>query len=287
MVWPVLGADHPTSAPLKKIRANGVELHYIDQGKGVPVVFVHGGLVDYRRWFDQVEPFAKKYRVIAYSRRYNFPNKNARLDPAYSAAVDAEDLAAFIKKLKLGPVHVIGESYGALAALFLAVRHPDLVRSLVLAEAPMLGWLNASPEGKVEFDQFQERLWQPVGRAFERGDNHKVLSVVAAYFLGGAKVDDIPPDLRQVVEANLREWQALSKSADAFPSLRREEVAVIRVPTLLLEGANTLPLHRLLDAQSAALLPNHRKVIIENATHEMWDEQPAVCREATLAFLAR
>jgi len=42
MVWPVLGADHPTSAPLKKIRANGVELHYIDQGKGVPVVFVHG-----------------------------------------------------------------------------------------------------------------------------------------------------------------------------------------------------------------------------------------------------
>jgi hypothetical protein len=63
MVWPVLGADHPTSAPLKKIRANGVELHYIDQGKGVPVVFVHGGLVDYRRWFDQVEPFAKKYRI--------------------------------------------------------------------------------------------------------------------------------------------------------------------------------------------------------------------------------
>ena len=42
IVGPDLGAEPPTYPSLKKIRAHGVELHYIDQGKGVPVVFVHG-----------------------------------------------------------------------------------------------------------------------------------------------------------------------------------------------------------------------------------------------------
>ncbi|OAI41959.1 hypothetical protein AYO41_05005 [Verrucomicrobia bacterium SCGC AG-212-E04] len=272
---------------LKKVRANGVELSYVDQGKGTPVVFVHGGLVDYRRWLDQMGPFAAKYRVIAYSRRYNFPNKNPRVDPAYSAAVDAEDLAALIKKLKLGRVYVIGESYGAYAAMILAVRHPEVVRSLVLAEAPMLTWLNASPEGKVEFEQFQERLWQPVGRAFAAGDNAQALAVITAFFFDGAKVETVPPEIRAMVEQNFPEWQALTKSSDAFPTLRPEEVAAIRVPVLLMQGEKSLPLHRILDAQYAALLPNYKIAIVPNATHEMWDEQPAACREKSMEFLPR
>jgi len=95
---------------------NGITLHYVDLGKGVPVIFVHGSLSDGGYWADQVREFAKRYRAIAYSRRYNFPNSNpARA--GYSAAVDAEDLAAFIGALHLGRVVVIGHSYGALTAL--------------------------------------------------------------------------------------------------------------------------------------------------------------------------
>jgi pimeloyl-ACP methyl ester carboxylesterase len=277
----------PETTPLKKIQVNGVELHYLDQGSGVPVVFIHGGLVDYRRWTLQVEPFARHYRVITYSRRYNFPNQNPRIDPAYSAAIDAEDLAALIKGLRLGQVNVVGESHGAYTALYLAVRHPELVNKLVLAEAPMLRWLNSSPEGKAAFDEYQDRLWHPVGQAFSRGDSAAAMKVIAAFFLDGATVASMPPDLRALVEANLREWQALSTSSDAFPSLRRDEVAGIRAPTLLMGGAQTLTLHKLLDAQYAALLPHSTRVVIPNATHEMWDEQPALCREKTLEFLAR
>lgn len=277
----------PDTPTLKKIQVNGVELHYLDQGRGVPVVFIHGGLVDYRRWALQVEPFARHYRVITYSRRYNFPNQNPHIDPAYSAAVDAEDLAALITKLQLGRVYVVGESHGASTALFLAVRHPELVGKLVLAEAPLLPWLNSSPEGKAAFDDFQDRLWHPVGQAFSRGDSPAAMKLIAAFFMDGATVESMPPDLRALVEANLREWQALSTSTDAFPNLRREEMAGIRAPTLLLGGAQTLTLHKLLDAQYAVLLPHCTRVIIPNATHEMWDEQPADCREKTLEFLER
>jgi non-heme chloroperoxidase len=252
----------------------------------VPVVFVHGGLVDYRRWNEQLEQFSRTYKVVSYSRRYNYPNHNTRIDPAYSAAVDAEDLAAFIKRLGLGPVHVVGESYGAYGVLFFAVRHPELVRTLTLAEAPMMGWLDVSVEGKAAHADFQKRLWEPVGLAFKRGDNEAVLALVVSYFLDGAKVADVPEELLSQVRANLAEWQALAASTDAFPSLRREEVAAIRAPTLLMQGEKTLPLHRILDAQYAALLPDRQLVTIEKAGHEMWEEQPVACREKTLHFLA-
>ena len=98
---------------------NGVRLHYVELGHGIPVVFVHGSLSDGRYWNDQIGEFAKHYRVIAYSRRYNFPNVNPSR-PGYSAITDADDLSALIERLHLGRVYVVGHSYGALTALFLS-----------------------------------------------------------------------------------------------------------------------------------------------------------------------
>jgi pimeloyl-ACP methyl ester carboxylesterase len=143
MIWLALCAVLPQplfaqktfgQASPKSVRVNGVELHYLDQGKGVPVVLVHGGLEDYRAWQPQMETFSQRYRTIAYSRRHNYPNPRMAPGIDYSVIVDADDLAALIRKLTLAPAHVVGVSYGAYTALFLAVRHPALVRSLVLSE---------------------------------------------------------------------------------------------------------------------------------------------------------
>jgi pimeloyl-ACP methyl ester carboxylesterase len=123
---------------------HGITLHYVDEGTGVPVIFVHGSLSDGGYWADQIGPFAQHYRAIAYSRRYNYPNDNPARS-GYSAIIDAEDLAAFIHTLHLGKVVVIGHSYGAFAALFLAARHPELVRALVLAEPPVVSLLTHLP----------------------------------------------------------------------------------------------------------------------------------------------
>ena len=57
--------------------------------------------------------------MIAYSRRYNYPNNNAEI-PDHSAIVEARDLAALLDALKLERVHIVGYSYGALTALFFA-----------------------------------------------------------------------------------------------------------------------------------------------------------------------
>jgi len=56
---------------------DGVVFHYTEQGRGVPIVFVHGSLVDSSSWNRELTVFSADYRAIAYSRRYNSPNTNA------------------------------------------------------------------------------------------------------------------------------------------------------------------------------------------------------------------
>jgi len=51
------------------IHVNGVDLEYVDEGTGVPVVFSHGGGSDLRYWEPQREVFAARYRFVAYSHR--------------------------------------------------------------------------------------------------------------------------------------------------------------------------------------------------------------------------
>lgn len=269
---------------LKRVRANGVDLHYVEAGKGVPVILVHGGLDDYRMWEAQIEPFAVRYRVFAYSRRYNYPNQSPYLRPNHSAIIEAEDLAALIRKLKLGPVHVVGHSYGALTALWLAVKHPELVRTVVLAEPPVLRWVAEKPEGRILFNTFMD-MWRRVGDALRRGKREEALRLTFNYFIGEGAFDQVPEAQRNYLMQNIREWQALSTSRDAFPILPRADVSKMKVPALMLSGGRTLEILKLVDAELAPLLANGERVVLPNATHDMWNEQPDDCRRAVLAFL--
>ena len=116
---------------------NGVDLTYIEQGRGEPVLFVHGGSGDYRAWDQQMDAFAAGYRAIALSCRGSWPN--AKLGPQEPVTLDTfvDDLAEFIRALDAGPVHLIGHSSpGGFASLRLASQHPELLRTLVLLEPP-------------------------------------------------------------------------------------------------------------------------------------------------------
>jgi non-heme chloroperoxidase len=128
---------------VRLISVNDTKLAYIELGQGEPVIFVHGGLQDYRMWSEHLPKFAGRYRAIAYSRRNNYPN-DVSPDGMPDGAADAhgDDLAAFVRALGLSKVRVVAHSSGAHAALFFAATHPDMVVSLALNEPPALGLLN-------------------------------------------------------------------------------------------------------------------------------------------------
>ena len=149
------GAEEVASPKSECIQLDsGIRLNYIEAGEGTPVIFIHGTLGDLYMWTSFVESFGRDYHAIAYSRRYNYPNGNSVPPKAnHSTAIESADLAEFITKLKLPPVHVVGYSYGGYTALHLAVDHPEMVRTLVLAEPPLLPWLADMPEHQDEGKQ--------------------------------------------------------------------------------------------------------------------------------------
>ena len=270
---------------LQKVVANGVELHYIEQGQGDPLVLLHGGLSDYREWGPQMARFAQTHRVIAYSQRYYYPNQNLPIVDNYTTLVDAEDLAALLQALKLERSHVIGNSSGAFMALAMALDHPALVRTLTLAEPPILHWATGLPGGDAVLADFMGAFWEPVGAAFRQGDKELALRTSLKFFIGDDVLEQLPAEVRQALEENLVGWEAFTTSADCFPMLDQARVAQLPMPILLLTAEKTLPIHQLVNRELVRLLPQAKHVTIPNATHEMWAEQPETCGKAVLTFL--
>jgi len=271
---------------------NGIVLHYVDQGKGTPVIFVHGSLSDGGYWADQVGQFAEHYRAIAYSRRHNYPNINPART-GYSAVADAEDLAGFIYALHLGKVVVIGHSYGALAALFLVANHPELVRALVLAEPPAISLLEHLPGDKAKtgeemFQDIQRRMVTPMHQAFLRGDRDAGIGAFMTYVFNNPHAwDHMTESARDETLRDAHEWDVMMTAGTLFPDIEPGTIKKITAPVLLLSGAKSYPFLGLISEELARLLPNREAITLPNAGHQMWYQAPEVCRKDVETFLGR
>ena len=271
--------------PPTRLRVRGVELHYVERGRGEPLILLHGGQGDYRSWAPQMEAFSERYRVISYSRRYNFPNDNPLTSRYRSAYTDADDLAALIRRLKLGRVHLVGTSAGALAALVLAVEHPGMARSLVLAEPPVHRWAKDDPNGEPLYKEFMAAIWEPAAAAFKAGDDRGAMRVLVDGFGGAGRFDRLPPEAREVAMQNSHFFKVATALADPFPELSKEKVRRLRVPVLIVTGENTIRIHKFVNDELARLLPKAERVTIPEAGHGSARENPRAFNEAALRFL--
>ncbi len=111
-----------------------ISMFYRCYGAGDPVLLLHGGFMFAEAWASQIPALSRHYRVIAPDSRGHGRTTLGTRELTYRRM--AEDDAALIEALGLGPAHVIGSSDGGTTALALAMQRPDLVRSLVLLGAP-------------------------------------------------------------------------------------------------------------------------------------------------------
>lgn len=277
-----------SESPVDFQSATGVQLQYLAGGEGQPVVLVHGSLTDARYWVrsDQVDLLSTSHRVVAPSRRHNFPNRVSDDSRQYSAVDDAGDLISLIEGLELGPVHLVGHSYGAYASLVVALRSPHLLRSLVLAEPPIMRWLPELPRGGGIWESFEERVWAPLGRAFqEKGDIGGLDATANWYF--GAPFADIDPAWQQDFQDSVREWRALTTSRDAFPHISFDQLADIQIPTMVLSaGRNAGGFNDIIDEALVERIPGSRRVIIPDVSHEMFLDAPATVASHLEAFFS-
>ena len=129
---------------------------------------------DFRFWQFQIESFAQKFHVVSYSRRYAYPNQWPGDGEDNNLTNNATDLAELIiKRLDLGPAHLIGHSYGALTALYMAYKHPELVRTLVPGEPPVMSLL----ENNSRYSKDVYAIRENVQDAIRRGDMERAVRI--------------------------------------------------------------------------------------------------------------
>ena len=280
------------SAPKKVQVSDEIGLHYIEKGKGEPIIFVHGLCSDYSFWTRQLEGFAKQgYRAISFSRRHNYPNKNM-IGKNHSAIVEAEDLAAFIKKLGIKRANVVGFSYGAYTSLALTLKNPELVKNLILAEPPIAPWLADLPgedaeSGKAHLKKLLEQGVKPTQAAFAAGDDELALQAMMDCIGGEGLFQKLPEFVKKKNHQNINELKAFCISKNRYPDLDREQVRKLTVPTLIISGEKSVATSRFSDPELERLIPEkfRTRIIMKDTTHIMWVEKPVECRKLVLNFI--
>jgi pimeloyl-ACP methyl ester carboxylesterase len=121
------------------VNANGVNLYYETQGHGEPLVLIPYLAADQACYAFQVAKYAKRFTCITVDPR-GAGNSDKPAGP-YTTELFADDVAAFMRALGLGPAHVAGLSLAAAAGIWLAAKYPDGVKTLSLHSA----WPRSDP----------------------------------------------------------------------------------------------------------------------------------------------
>jgi non-heme chloroperoxidase len=279
----------PRPSHIKKVEVNGTELHYIEQGEGQPVIFVHGGLGDYRTWRPQIGPFSERYRAISYSRRGHYPNALPEDYTSSDMMLHVEDLAALIEALDLGRVHIVANSYGAYISLLLALHYPHLVRAMALAEPPVHPLLIRLPGGDALYEEFLRDAWRPAGEAFLRNDLQKGVRLFIEGAVGRGEADKLSPPVWDAMMKNALDMKVATHTPFEvhMPDFTCEDAAKIEAPTLLLYGERSPAKYRLINDELARCIPNAEKAVIPSAAHVLHNHNPEEHNRVVLDFLAR
>jgi pimeloyl-ACP methyl ester carboxylesterase len=127
---------------------NGMKMYYEIHGRGEPLIMLHGGVMGSEAFGSNIEALANTRQVIAVHLQGHGNTRD--IDRPFRFEYLADDVAALVAKLKLKQVDVLGWSFGGGTALQMAIRHPALVRKLVVVGQTMTreGWF---PEVNAEF----------------------------------------------------------------------------------------------------------------------------------------
>jgi pimeloyl-ACP methyl ester carboxylesterase len=252
-------------------------IHYLEAGRGAPVILLHGTGGEGARWMPTLAGLAPHARVIAPD-QIGFGQSDKPLT-AYHSGVFAGFLAEFMKVISVPRATIIGQSMGAGVALFLAVHHPDTVERLVLVDGGGFRSANDPPPSP---PNWRDRQLMNSGTLEESREYLKKMYFDHSFITDKMVEENLILRLRSAY--TIESMQIAN--ARGLGGVTEEEVRAITAPTLLVWGKND-PLSPVANADKLqATIKNSRKVLIDRAGHYPFLEHADEFNRIVVEFLS-
>jgi len=249
----------PTPAPVAgeqtaRAKVNGISLYYATIGRGPPVVLLHGGLANSDYWGNQVKALAPFHTVILMdSRGHGRSTRDAR---PYGYDLMADDVVGLLDTLHIPRADVVGWSDGAILGLDLAIRHPDRVgKVFAFAANTVTSGVQENLDKNPTFARYIERA----------GHEYAQLSAT-------------PKDYDAFVAQ-------ISKMWDTEPNWTDAQLQSIKTPVWVVDGDHDEAIKRAHTEYIAATIPGAGLLILPNASHFAFLQDPELFNAALLHFL--
>jgi len=247
------------------VRANGLDIWTEQVGEGPDVLLIGGGGDTVESWQFQLDGLADRYRMTAFDNRG--AGRTAMPGGRVSVEEMADDAAGVLQALGVPSAHVAGFSGGSIVSQELALRHPDVVRSLVLQstwpvmDAYLRTWLlfvrwlvEVAPSERAFLEGFYLDIY--TARAHDDGTVAQFIDEVLAF-----PHKQATEDLQAYLDAFL----------DHDTSDRLPQVAA---PTLVLAGGRDSTARPSLCQAVAERIPGARFEVLEEESHQPFQEVP-------------
>lgn len=248
---------------MQSFDSDGVRIAYVDEGEGEPVLLIHGFASSAKdNWIDPSWVgflTGNGFRVIAIDNRGHGESGKLYDPAAYAAPLMAEDARRLLDHLKIARADVMGYSMGARVTAFLALQHPERVRSAVFAG---LGGNMVRPMAGTG----------PIAHALEADSIDDVVNPTARTF-------------RAFAEKTGGDLKALAACIrGARDPISREAVATLKCPVLVVTGSEDVIGGKA--EELAALIPGAEALTVPRRDH-MRTVGDRVYKEGVLDFLRR
>jgi pimeloyl-ACP methyl ester carboxylesterase len=279
------GLPEYLSIPSKRIDLSGVNVHYVEAGKGPPLIFLHGLGGSWKDWSANLPAFAATCQVMA----VDFPGFGGSDQPEVKYSIEwfTEVVGKFIQERRLDRVNLVGHSMGGLVALNLAARPDSRVKKLIITDAVGIG-------DKAEFISYvmTKKILGPETRweSFEGFLKDEFRGMVNNFIK-----DRKPQTARDFFESLpknpitgnpvLPMTPSVQMSASIIDFDIRPRLASIRQPTLILWGARD-PVAPLQDASLLKKeIPQSKLVLFPDIGHSPMIEHPSLFNQELGKFL--
>jgi pimeloyl-ACP methyl ester carboxylesterase len=266
---------------VKELTSSGVEIAYLDEGKGPAVVVGHCSSASHKEWLPLIEALKADWRVLApdfigYGSSAPWP-----VDQPFERDADLNVMLAVAKKTK-GPLHLVGHSYGAALALDAALRLQSRIKSLTLVEPVSFHLLRQ--ERRPEWAEI-EQLGKAVLGGVAQGDDRGAAAAFMSYWLGRWRWRLSPERFKSAIVATIPKV-ALEFGIIVDAPTRLTDYAEITTPTLLIKGGKTRAPARAVVDLLGKTLPNAKVATLKGAGHMSPFSHPTELNQLVLDHLA-